>query len=255
MIPWLLLVESVGRAWATDTTPSIGPNPPVQVEVGYVHEVLSNGSPDWREEYLDFKKIYAPRTILYGTLRLAERFGLSDSEFTLGGYYPLDSHWTAIVEGSLSPSHNVLPSWSAMGQLYRDLGGGWGMQFGLRHREYTASTVDMDTLMIERYWEDYRAAYTATVSQISGAGSVWSHTLQINYYASDRSTVGLILSAGQEAESAGPGVVLVSTVRSADFIAALWLNHDLAVTIGIGVHDQAPFYTRTRMQLGLRWQF
>ncbi len=255
MILWVLLAEPIGRAWAASTTPSIGPSPPVQFEIGSVHETLSNGSPDWWEEYLDFKKVYAPRTVLYGTLRLVERFGLSDPEFTLGGYYPLDPHWTAIVEGSLSPSHNVLPAWSAMSHLYRDLGGGWGLQFGLRHREYTASAVDMDTLMIERYWGDYRTAYIATVSQVSGAGSVLGHTLQVNYYYGDRNTVGLLLSLGQEAESVGPGVVLTGTVRSADLIATHRLSQSQTVTIGVGVHDQAPFYTRTRMQLGLRWEF
>jgi len=253
----LLWVHADGRsgpAWAAAATRAAGSHRPIQAELGYAHETLSNGSPDWRELYLRGKKTYRPRTALYGMFRLTERFGLSDQEFTLGGSYPLNSRWTAAVEGTYSPSAMVLPRWSATGELHRNLGGGFGLQFALRHREYATGVVDTGSLTIERYWASYRAAYTLSVSQLAGVSTA-VHIVQGNYYYGDQSSVSLSLATGQEAETVGAGVIRIIDVPSADLTVRHWLNPDWAVTVGVGLSQVGTLYTRRRAQIGFRWQF
>jgi YaiO family outer membrane protein len=228
--------------------------PPLQVGIGYVQENLSNGAPTWREWYVDATLRLQPRKVVFGVVRLTERFGLSDQEFSLGVSAPAGERWTAMVEASYSPSHLVLPQWSAAAFLHRSFGP-WGAQAGVRHRAYTAASVEVASLMIERYWSSYRAAYTLSVSQLNGANTTVAHAVQFNYYYGDRSSAALTVAAGREAEATGGGAVSVFNVRSIDASIVHWVRPTTAVTVGVGAHEVEGLYTRTRMQAGVRWQF
>src|SRR4029078_4561270 len=86
--------------------------PRTEVEFGGTRESLTNGLPDWSSVYLEGVHTFKPRHALYGGLRDPRRFGQDDNEAYGGLYYPLSETWTGAVEGSASPTYNVLAKYS-----------------------------------------------------------------------------------------------------------------------------------------------
>ena len=91
-------------AWATEA------------ELGYGYDTLDSGRVDWSAVYIEVNHKIAERQAVYGSLRETRRFARIDQEFLLGMYYPLNARWTALAEASVSPSHQILAKWAALGQ-------------------------------------------------------------------------------------------------------------------------------------------
>lgn len=87
------------------------------LELGYGRESLTNNLSDWTNTYLLGSRKLGERQTVYGGLRETERFGLKDSEAHAGLYFPLGQSWGGIIEGSYSPTHEVLPQRSVYGFL------------------------------------------------------------------------------------------------------------------------------------------
>src|SRR6185369_17900552 len=107
-------------------------------------------------------------------------------------------------EGSLSEQHQVLPKTSGFVQIAKLLPDGWGANFGMRRSEYTTSGVNTLVAGAERYWGDWRAAYTLYSGRPDGGPSAETHRLQLTRFYGDRSSVGLSYSFGREIENVGP---------------------------------------------------
>ncbi|MBX3663109.1 MAG: YaiO family outer membrane beta-barrel protein [Burkholderiales bacterium] len=227
-----------------------------EVEAGYSRENLSNSLPDWTSTYLLGSHRFGERRVLYGGLRETRRFGLDDSEVHAGLYYPLGASWTAQVEGSLSPTHEVLAKHSIYGQLQKSLPGGWGVGVGLRHNEYTLSASNVVSLLAERYWGNFRGAYTLYSGRPEGGSSGASHRVQLSYYYADRSSVGISFSDGREVENVGPPRGLLSSdVRNWTLSGQHWLTPAWALTYDLVNHEQGSLYRRQGLRLGIRHSF
>lgn len=227
-----------------------------EVEAGYSRETLSNNLQSWTSTYLLASRRFGERRVLYGGLRETRRFGLDDSEVHAGVYYPLGSTWTAQVEGSLSPTHEVLAKNSVYGQLQKSLPGGWGLGVGLRHNEYTLTASNVVSLLAERYWGNFRGAYTLYSGKPEGGSSGSSHRVQLSYYYADRSSVGISYSDGREVENVGPPRgVLASDVRNWTLSGQHWLTPAWALTYDLVNHEQGNLYRRQGLRLGIRHSF
>lgn len=226
-----------------------------EFEVGATHDRLSNRSPDWTSIYVDGKKKLGDDKTLYGTLRETRRFGLTDQEARGGYYFPLAENWTGLFEANASSTHNVLPKWSALGEIIHNFGGGWVGHLGLRETEYNSSTSTRKMLTVERYWGNFRAAYTFSASQTSSGGSPSGSRINVNYYYGDGSSIGLGHGRGKEIESIGPDALLISNVRSVTLTGRHWFNPAWALTYDWGTHEQGTSYTRDGFSLGLRHRF
>jgi YaiO family outer membrane protein len=230
--------------------------PASEIEAGYSRETLTNNLPDWTSTYLIGSHRFGDRHVLYGGLRETRRFDLNDNELHAGLYYPLGPAWTAQIEGSLSPSHEVLAKNSIYGHLQRSLPDGWGVGVGVRHSEYTRSGSDVLSVLAERYWGNFRGAYTLYNGRPEGASSGSSHRFQLNYYYADRSTIGLSYTEGREVESVGPPRgVLASDVRNWTLSGQHWLAPAWALTYDLTNHEQGTLYRRQGLRLGIRHNF
>lgn len=98
------------------------------IEAGAGYKNLNNGYEDWRSTYLSESRKWPGGRVLYGALRETVRFSLKDNAVTLGGYHPLGKNWSLVVEGGGSPTHRGLAQWSLLGQVQRNLAGGWDVQ-------------------------------------------------------------------------------------------------------------------------------
>lgn len=237
--------------------PRSGPEQPrLETEIGGSHETLTRGLPDWSSVYLDASYELKARHTLYGGVRHTRRFGLDDDEIYGGIYYPLADAWTGVLEGSLSPTHEVLARYSAYGQLLRSLPHGFLVGAGLRHTEYTAAAVNMLVLSVERYWGAFRGAYTLYASRLDGAGTTSSHRFQLNYYYGERSNVGISYTTGKESENVGPPRGIITTdVENWTLSGRHWLTRGWAVTYDLVMHEQGNLYRREGFRLGVRHLF
>ena len=235
----------------------VPPAAAVEAEAGATYEHLTNDKPEWRSLYLDAMQAFAPRQTLYGTLRETERFDLRDFELAAGYTHPLGEKWTATIEASHSPDHNVLAENSFFGQLHWVVGGGWVLSGAARFSSYTDTDTRVLSAGVERYFGHFRAAYTYYNGKPRDANAASSNSVAFDYYYFDeRSRVGVAISWGREVENVGPPTGIVSTdVRSITLAGRHWLTPGWAIAWEIGTHEQGDLYRRTGGRLGLRHRF
>jgi YaiO family outer membrane protein len=226
-----------------------------ELRSGAIYENLTGGNEPWTEFYLNGTQNLGERSSAYAGVRVTNRFGLADEEFSVGGYTPLGPDWTLNPYATGSPSHNILARWSAGANLNHALGNGWGVEAGFEHRDYNNTAVNIERLTAEKYFDDYRIAYTLALAQGSNTGSTASHALTFAYFYDERNSVNIALAAGQELESIAPGTVRRFDVKSINIWGTSWLSEDAAIQYGAGIESFQPAFTRRKLELGFRLQF
>lgn len=243
-----------GAAPLSPSLTSSGSHPHTwEAELGTSYEGLDRGA-DWRSLYLEGSWNLGPRNVLYGQVRTTERYNLRDRELTAGAYLPITPDWTGLLEGTLSPDFHVLPHWSLLGQVQRTLEDGWGLHAGLRHSEYRATYADLLLLTLERYWDNYHAAYTLYGGKAEGAGIGSSHRLQFNRFYADDSRVGIACSWGRETEN-DQGTLLTADVLSVSVNGRHWFRPAWAVSYELLYYDQGDSYIRRGLRIGFRHRY
>lgn len=201
------------------------------VEAGYSVETLTPESPDWTDLELRYRNVLGPRQVLLGRLTQSSRFDLDDTTAAFGAYWPLSSADTLFVEGSASPTHEVLPRNSLQAAWHHAFDGGWGAQLGARQVSYTSTDVTIGELTLERYAGDFRVAYSYHPSRSSTAGHAEGHRLQGGYFYGGFSSAQLLLAGGDEVDRpAGTATVVPTPVRG----AALFGLQQLGCVWGVG---------------------
>jgi YaiO family outer membrane protein len=228
---------------------------PYQVEAGSSYSRLSNGYADWSSFYVNAEMKLASRNNIYLMARKENRYVKSDTEIMGGFYEPIDDHFTAVVEGSVSPEHNFLASRSLLGEIEYNGANGWAGEIGLGHTEYNITLVNLLTFNVERSWGNYRVAYTRFQSFLPGNGTANSNQVQAAKYYGDRNWYGVTISDGNELEALSTKQILSSHVRTLVFSGLHWLKPTLGLTYTLGNFHQGNFYTRNGIQFGLRQQF
>lgn len=230
--------------------------PEIEVEAGLTYENVSKGRDPWRRNYVEGMYLYGVRKVLYGIVQQTDRFNVGDEELLGGLYYPLRSNITGVFEISYSPSHRALADKSIFAQLEIALQDGWGLHLGHRFRNYPDTKVNISNITVERYFGDYRGAYTLSKSALSQTGLRTSYRLQLSRYYGDRSSIGVVLAQGQEAE------YVTSTQSTTDFdvraftiVGRHWLNNDWAISYVFNIHEQGDSYTRRGVTFGIRRKF
>lgn len=242
-------------AWAADAGNASRDAAYTEIEAGYGRESLTNNTPDWQSPYLELHHRFRNRHAASVGLRETRRFGLADTEVYGALYYPLGENWNTVFEGNVSPTHKVLPKHSASAQLQRLLPGGWAIGAGLRQNSYTLTDSRVATLTAERYWSDFRAAYTVFSGKPDGGSSAPAHRFQFNYYYGDRDSVGLSYTSGREVENVGAGVLRTTAVRNATLSGRHWFARDWALSYDLSAHRQGSLYRREGFRLGFRYRF
>jgi len=139
-----LLLAAATAADDQRSPKAINPAPQsTEIELGSSYEDLDNDLDHWGSVYVEGAHRFAPREVIYGSVRETERFARRDQEMLGGFYYPLTDTWTALVEANASPSHHILAKWSLFAQMEKNFPGGWGLHVGLRHTEYEPSNTNL----------------------------------------------------------------------------------------------------------------
>ena len=246
----LVVTMAVSRACAAEE-----PGFKVEAEARTALEHLSGGRADWRNTQLDLQARNAARQSYYGSLRTTERFDQGDGEVQMGTYQPFGGAWAVQIEAAASPTHRILARHSQLAQLERRFDGGWGVQAGYRRSAYERIGTDLGIISVDRYFSNFRAAYSLYLGRPDGAGFGPSHRLQWSYYYADRSSIGISAANGREAENVFPSGVMTSQVRSAAIAGRHEFARSWAITYEWLAHRQGDLYTRRGLGLGLRHAF
>ena len=226
----------------------------VEVEAGISFEHLSNGFGSWSEAHLSASKKFKSRRTVYGTYRRTERFGQSDNEMIAGFYQPIGKRWTFFAEGSASPTHRILPKFSTLLQIERSLKKGWGAQAGWRHTKFNTARTDTGVFTVERYFSNYRAAYTLYATNLAGVGTSAAHRVQLTRYYNEKNSLNLSLAAGREVENLGARV-LRTDVQSVAIGGRHWINQRWGLNYNYSFTRQGSIYTRQGFNFGIRYRF
>lgn len=214
------------------------------VLVGAGHENLSNGFPSWNQQFVEVSREQESVGRYRIGIALDERFDKSDLSVLLGGEHSFASVWIAGLDISFASDPNFQPDLSLSGHIGRPLKDGWVVDLRYRHRKYESTAVGSATTIIEKYAGDFRFAYALGISHLQGSSGFFNHGLTMNWYYSERSSIGISLNTGKEAESIGPGQVLETDVQGVSVSGRQQLTDRFDLRWWLGLHDQGDFYRR-----------
>lgn len=240
--------------WADPADVSPGFRPSSDYEVGYSFDSLDNGFDNWQSAYVEASHTPSPGKAYYVVIESIDRFSERESDFTAGTYVPVDGGWTVLLQGSVAPSANVLPEWTAWAELQRSLTDGWGLRGGFRHAEYSDSRYELLNLGAERYWGNWQAAYTLYIGWPEGADTSVSHLGRLDRYYGARNRIGLLAGVGEESESIGGDRLLTTNTRTLGLTGRHWISGTWAVSWDLTWHRQGDVYNRGGVRVGLRRQ-
>lgn len=215
---------------------------------------LDRGFADWREHSLRYVRLSAPRTSTEVGLTGTRRFGLDDTQIDLAHTRPLGERLVGTVQASASPTERVLPSRSVGANLQYEFAPAWLLHGGLRHTRYPSTEVNRLNLMLERYVGNFSASLAWAPSRALGESTSVVEA-RGTWFWSERASLGLIASRGDEATELGPGRVVLADVRSVALVGRQPLGAHYAITYSISHTRQGEFYTRKGVGIGVQRDF
>jgi YaiO family outer membrane protein len=198
----------------------------------------------------------------------AHPLDVQTQEVASGVYRPLSENLSTLVETSYARGNGLTAEWSVLGQVGARFGSGWGVQAGLRHSEQeleahmlppalAPATADLGMLTFERQWNRYRGAYTYYTGRSDAGASASGHRIQLHYYYSPRSSVGLSyltsrqLDAGSQFGTLNPG----ADVANVGVTGEHWFSPTWALNYNALVEDGGSQGLNPELRLGLRVRF
>ncbi len=220
---------------------------------GAGYEDLTNGLPGWQQQFLRVDGETAGRGNYHASLARYERYDRADTELGLGGVWRAGEDWTLQAELALGGDADFLPDTGFYGRVLRTLGDGWNAAAALRHRRYETTTVSTWSAEAERYFGDYRAAYTLNASRLHGATTSLSHVVSFGWYPREGLSLGLVAATGEEAEVIAPGQILETDVDSLTVTGRHALTPRVTLDWWLGTHAQGDIYRRRYAGLAVRY--
>jgi YaiO family outer membrane protein len=235
--------------------PSPTPTPMTWIEAGGSLSNLTNNRGNWQCEYVATGTTRGRREFDAELLR-TQRFGAGDNQVLLGSYWPTSPATIAHVEVDWSPTHRILPQLAFVASLEHRLDRGWGYILGLGARSYPGLGVQTQSIVVDRYWKSFRAAYTIVGAQLSNVpGVAVDHAVSFTHYydPDQRSAITLSAAFGRDVENVGSGVLVSRTLELTAGGTHRFGSDSLLWSISSVA--QGTLYHRTQVDIGLRRTF
>ncbi len=195
----------------------------------------------------------SPRLSGQGGMLEVRRSSVNDIDFTVGLQRPIGHNVGALAESNIHTLHDALPKYTLLSHMTQALPGGWGLGFGVRHREYNFGTSSLLALSAEGGWGSVRSGYTLFVDS-SGAGA--ARRAHVSYSYGERNTIGLAYTTGRDSEMPTlPLGLQTQDVRDWTLSGRHWLSPNWALTYDVLSQEQNGFYRRQGLRLGVSRSF
>ena len=216
-------------------------------------ETLGDGVSDWSERAVRVRRDFAPRTLAELGVASTRRFGLTDSQISATGVWPMGEKWTASVDGAYSSTHKILPRNAVGATVQYEFKRAWLLRGGARTTSYDEDRVNQASLALEHYFKDYGVTVSWLPTHVFGV-TAHSYAVQAGWYYGDRDSVSLTLATGREATTVARGVEL-GKVQSVGVGGRHALSPAWSANYGVSYTRQAELYTRKGLNVGLAYSY
>jgi hypothetical protein len=237
---------------------------------------------DWRRLSLEGGSRPGEAGTGYGQLTSGDPLGANTPETTAGVWIPLSQSLSSLVETSLAPGALGGTDRSVLGQVARQFGAGWNMQAGVRHSELGvalpdsalgsgalglsslppptrgigATGADLGMVTVERFWNNYRGAYTVASARAEGGATATSHKVQFDYFYDARSSVGLSYTIGRSFDTPlGINSMIPIDTNNVGVVGEHWFSRGWAINYNALIEDRGIEGLKPEIRLGLRLRF
>ncbi len=189
-------------------------------------------------------------------------------EVASGVYRPLAENLSTLLETSYARGSGLTAEWSVLGQVGAQFGDGWGVRAGVRHSEQelatallpptlAPATADLGMLTFERQWNRYRGEYTYYAGRSDAGASASGHRIQLHYYYSPRSSVGLAYHTSRQLDAGGELGTFNPAPEAANVgvVGEHWFSPTWALNYNALVEDGGSEGLNPELRLGLRVRF
>ena len=214
----------------------------------------------WHESALNVEYAWSRTRIAGFRAARSQRFGERDSLYEIYGSLPLSPRVMITGRGLYSPSHQVRHKNGALVDVSIALAKGWVVTVGGGRTRYNSGPSDKGTITVERYFSDYRLAYTAMAVQPEGGP--WSPVQRVggSWYYGDDSRLNFNLATGEETDESIIGAAsLEFDTWGAGFGGRHWFTPRFAIDYSVGYEglesnrgdhlDRTTFYAGVAFRL------
>jgi YaiO family outer membrane protein len=221
-------------------------------QAGASTDTLTGNRGTWGEQYVSLTERDGTSHSAYAQVTTDQRFGLADTTYEGGSYFPITSRLLADVIASFSPTHQVLPETTLQGGLDLRAGQGYGYQAQYVQRNYSTAVADIATGGADRYVGNQHFGVTVTSTHLSNVpGTALSAGV---YYARylHCDTVSLAASGGRDVENTGVGAN-VAIYQTINYTASdvHWFTPRTALSFGAGWYLLTGAYDRFELEMAL----
>ena len=237
-----------------------------------------NAFSDWRRLALEGGSKPHESGTAYSLVTPGDPLGSNGPEVTGGFWLPLSQRLSSLVETSVVPGAMGGAERSVMGQLAHQFGAGWNMQAGVRHSEIGVTlpdstsglglsslppptrgltgNADLGVVTLERFWSNYRGAYTVASGRADTGSTATSHKVQLDYFYAARSSVGLSYTIGRSFESPlGINSMVPVETNNVGVVGEHWISPAWAINYNALIEDRGIEGLKPEIRLGLRLRF
>jgi hypothetical protein len=218
----------------------------------------------------------------YSQLTPGDPLAGNGPETTSGFWVPLSHSLSSLVETSVTPGTLGGIDRSVLGQVAHQLGGGWNMQAGVRHSELGvalpdsmfassaaslsglppamhglgATSADLGKVTVERFWDNYRGAYTVSSARADGGSTATSHKFQFDYFYDASNSVGLSYTTGRSFQTPlGVNMLVPVEATNVGVVGEHWINRAWAINYNALIEDRGIEGLKPEIRVGLRLRF
>ena len=232
--------------------------PPIQQKKAYIEISHSN---DWLNK--DYKNWQSNNINLFipqkekGTTNIefsqVNRYGMKDETAYINYTYPT-KFGAANIELAMTSNPDFLYK-SLYGLGWNGvIANGFGYITSYRQRKYNDVLSDMFSVTIEKYFSDYRLAYTNTQSTLDKDQREESHRVQLQWIAESNNRLGISYSSGNEPIDLGFHQLSSTNINHLQLDGVYWIK-DFGISAAVWHIKQGEFYTRNGAQIGIRMAF
>ena len=222
------------------------------LETGYATDRLTNGYQAWESQYVNLFLPMQQRGMFNIQANHLRRYGITDKALSVAYAYPFSVGVLNIEVGyagnaAYLPKNNWGFSWN--GRLPQN----FGYTVGTLQRQYLESQSATYQLGVEKYFGNFRFAYTGLLSTINGTQATYGQLLQAQWVGENMNKIGLSYAQGLEPMVVSPGALAAIQTQYIQADGLYWLNKNVGITLSIWHGMQGDFYQRNGGQLGVRF--
>lgn len=224
------------------------------VEGGITGDILTKDKPNWNSQYLSVLLPFQANGLFFAQVDNVNRFSLSDQDINLLYAYPTQSGVINVM-GSYSSSANFLPRTSEGFEWDGHLPQDFGYILGATQKQYVGFNSDTYSLGAEKYFGNYRVAYTALISNIDQTQTSFESKFQFQWFGSNNNRLGFTYVNGME-----PNLIAIGNLESihSEYVQVdglYWVNNKVGITAALWHGLIGDYYQRNGAQIGVRALF